>query len=115
MEEKTWLGVTPNQIADDLIKRFGIGAPAVPGLVDKFVQLDVRLRDDFTSFWQTGNPVSKSVEGFTAERLVAEWNMTGPGAFSTLAWLPRDPAEAKEALRRGFSMYRPTPPPPLKS
>ncbi len=110
VEEKTWLGVTPSELADALRKRFGVGEPAIPGLVDKFVDLDPRLRADFASFWETGDARSSSpVEGFTAQQLVRDWRMKGPGAFSALAWLLRDPVQAKEALRRGFSSYHPDP------
>lgn len=47
------------------------------------------------------NPVLE-IEGISYSDLVAKWGMKPIGAFITLDWLLREPALAKDALRKGI-------------
>jgi hypothetical protein len=44
------------------------------------------------------------VQGYTAQRLVDEYQFTPPNAFVTLDWLIREPAKAVKALSEGYDI-----------
>ncbi len=68
----------------------------------KILKCAPQLLAHFDNWMQTGVLPVIEVEGFTLERLIAEYQMKPAGAFLTLDWLIDEPETAKQALREGY-------------
>ncbi len=84
-----------------LMQEYGYPAKGADLIVQQLTQLDHRLRDPFTRWWETGAEPAIEVEGYTLERLIIEQGMNPVASFLTLDWLLRDPGKAKASLRKG--------------
>ena len=87
---------------DALIKRlvqdWGYSQAGSEKAAQKLLNLQPLLKEVFEKWWDSGVAPEMTVEGYTFQQLVTERGMKPTGAFITLDWLLRDPAEAKKAL-----------------
>jgi len=103
---------TPMFEVADLIPRltseFGYTPAGARSVSGHLADADGAIQAAFWRWWQTGEVDSTlEIEGYTAERLVAEKGIKPPGAFATLDWLLRDPKHALTTLRRGHDRILP--------
>lgn len=69
---------------------------------DKIVAFAPAVAVAFEELCLVGTSPQITVEGYTYERLVDEFNMKPMGALITLDWLIREPENAKNALIKGI-------------
>ncbi len=107
--EVTWLGITKDQMAEQLRSRFSVEEVSIPRLVDIFSKLASPLKDEFRIFWETGEVKnSTSVRGYNVGKIVEEKSIEPIGAFSMMNWLIEDPKAAEDALQHRWSRYSPS-------
>ena len=85
-----------------LLKEEGYPEFMLEKTADKIVAFAPVLAVAFEEFSSVGTSPQITVEGYSFEKLVDEFNMNPIGAFITLDWLIREPENAKNALIKGL-------------
>jgi hypothetical protein len=89
-----------------LTKEFGYPPKGAELVAHQLLQLNPRLYDEFTIWWQNGIVPEIEIEGYTLKRLMNEHSMNPIASFLTLDWLLRDPEKAKASLEKGHDHVR---------
>jgi len=84
-----------------LMAEHGYPARGAELIAEQVLVATPAVRQAFAHWWETGDLPELSVEGYTAQRLIAEHGMNPVAAILTLDWIARDPTNAMAAVRRG--------------
>ena len=68
---------------------------------DKIVAFKQEIADAFEALFTNNEKPTVSIEGFSYDTFLTDYNMNPIGALITLDWLIREPEIAKEALKKG--------------
>lgn len=89
-------------IIERLVRQYGVPVESAARQASKLVALQPVVRVAFQQWWDTGVVPPLQVEGYTLERLQAEYALEPIAAFLALDWLTREPDKALKRLRRGY-------------
>ncbi|MBO4587719.1 MAG: hypothetical protein J5711_02310 [Bacteroidales bacterium] len=84
------------------LKEEGFPEHIIDRTLSKVANLQPSLKTSFEQWLKDKVHPSIAIEGYTFDSLVAQYGMTGIGAFLTLDWLIREPNEAKNHLIKGI-------------
>ncbi|MDQ2828744.1 MAG: hypothetical protein M3Y74_06820 [Chloroflexota bacterium] len=84
-----------------LITDFGYSPRGAADIAGKLAASNPGIKRIFWSWWRTGHvDDTLMIEGYTAARIVGEYGVKPPAAFTTLDLLQKNPERALAALNR---------------
>ena len=86
------------QLRELLVEKYDYRNSQVDGVVEKIGRFSPAVAAAFEKWLETGVTDDTEVEGYTVESIIAKRPTGVVGAYLTLDWLSREPAEAKKAL-----------------
>ena len=91
-----------DDIVPRLVSEFGYTELEARTTAELLAESDPRIQELFRSWWQGGAVDDVfSIEGYTAQRLVAEQRIHPVAAYATLEWIRRDPQQALALIHGG--------------
>lgn len=94
--------ITKKELMQRLKNEFVYSASGAKLITNKLAELNPELRSAFDKWWRDNELPSFVIEGYSIQLLMETHNQNPIAAFLTLAWLIKEPDQAKEALRRGY-------------
>jgi hypothetical protein len=95
------------EVTNRLVSALGYLPPAAERVADRLLSLEGELRASFLSWWESGDLVELSREGFTSADLRGKFGMNPIAALLTLQDLEREPELIAAALHRGLRLAEP--------
>lgn len=93
-------------LIESLTQDYGYPPDGAALVADKITRLTAPVDQAFSAWWQTGQPPTIELQGYTVERLMNEHTMNAIAAFLTLDWLNREPDKALAALKKGHDWIK---------
>lgn len=69
-------------------------------IMNRISEMDAEVRAEFEAYLMTGSLPDYTLEGYSADRLMREYDMSEMAAFFTLDWIKKDPKQALKRLKK---------------
>lgn len=100
------MNISTEEISSRLVSTYGYSERDAPGIAKRLLTSTPRVQAAFERWWHDGElDFSLSVEGYTPQRLVDEYDFTPANALLTMDWLLREPKKALQALRTDYDAF----------
>ena len=71
-------------------------------VIDKLSKVDEEFKDGIQNWVDCGKMIEFTIDQINTTSLMRQYGLSYPAAVLTLDWVKRDPAAAKEAIKRGI-------------